>query len=55
MRFNEYAVRKVKKSEGMKFNGIHQLLVHADDANLVAANIGALLQTKNMGSFVYCW
>jgi hypothetical protein len=36
----EYVIRKVQESQvGLKWSGIHQLLVCADDVNLLDANI----------------
>jgi hypothetical protein len=36
----EYAIRKVQENQvGLKLNGIHQLLVHADNMNLLGDTI----------------
>ena len=36
----EYAIRRVKiKQEGLKLNGKHQLLVYADDVNMLGGSI----------------
>jgi hypothetical protein len=36
----EYAIRKVQKNQvGLKLNGTHQLLVYADDVNLLSDNM----------------
>jgi hypothetical protein len=43
----EYAIRKVQENQaGLKFNQTHQLLVYADDINLLWDNINTIKKNK---------
>jgi hypothetical protein len=47
----EYVIRKVQENHmGLKWNGTHQLLVYADDVNLLRNNIGTI--NKNIETSV---
>jgi hypothetical protein len=43
----EYAIRKVKRNQvAMELNGTYQLLVYADDINLLGDNINPKIKTQ---------
>jgi hypothetical protein len=48
----ENAIRKIKENQmGLKLNGTHQLLVYADDVNLLSDSIDA--PKKNMETLIH--
>jgi hypothetical protein len=48
----KYAIRRVQANqEGLKLNGTHQLLIYADDVNILGGSIHAI--KKNTGALVF--
>jgi hypothetical protein len=55
----DYAIRKIQENqEGVEMNGIHQLLLYADDVNIVGEdkyhNTDALLQDSRENGLKKC-
>jgi len=44
-----YAIRGVQvNQDGLKLNGIHQLVVYADDVNMLGGSVHTVEQTLNL-------
>jgi hypothetical protein len=49
----DYTIRRIQKSqEGLEFNGIHELMTHADGAHLLDENINTI--TEKHRSSIRC-
>jgi len=45
----EYAIRRVQvKQDGLKLNGTHQLLVYADDVNILGGSVHTVKKTQKL-------
>ena len=45
----EYAIRRIQvNQDGMKLNGTHQLLVYADDVNILGGSVQSYKKTQTL-------
>jgi hypothetical protein len=45
----EYAIRKIQENQvGLKLNGTYQMMVYADDMNLLANNRNTIKETQKL-------
>ena len=52
----EYAIRRVQvNQDGLKLNGIHQLLAYDDDVNILGGSIHTLKENGKCRNFSSCY
>ena len=48
----EYTIRRVQvNQDGLKLNGTHQLLVYADDVNILGGSVHTLKKIQKLSSY----